>query len=69
MSDHVYKTINIIGSSKNSIEEAVTTGMSRAGESVHSLRWFEIEKISGHIEDGVVDHYQVAMKIGFTIDD
>jgi flavin-binding protein dodecin len=69
MTDHVYKTLTITGSSKNSIEEAVSTGISRAGESVHSLRWFEIDKIRGHIEDGAVDHYQVTMQIGFTLDE
>jgi hypothetical protein len=69
MSDHVYKTLTITGSSKNSIEEAVSTAISRTGESVHSLRWFEIDKIRGHIEDGAVDHYQVTVKIGFTLED
>jgi flavin-binding protein dodecin len=69
MTDHVYKTLTITGSSKKSIEEAVSTAISRTGESVDSLRWFEIDKIRGHIKDGAVDHYQVTVKIGFTLED
>ncbi|MFT7219943.1 MAG: flavin-binding protein dodecin [Candidatus Azotimanducaceae bacterium] len=69
MTEHVYKTLTITGSSTKSIEDAVTTAISRTGESVHSLRWFEIDKIRGHIEDGVVGHYQVTVQIGFTLDD
>jgi hypothetical protein len=69
MTDHVYKTLTITGSSKNSIEEAVNTAISRTGESVHRLRWFEIDKIRGHIEDGGVEHYQVTVQIGFTLEE
>jgi flavin-binding protein dodecin len=68
MDDHVYKTLTITGSSQASIEDAVNTAISRTGESVHSLRWFEVTDIRGHIVDGAVDHYQVTVKIGFTLD-
>lgn len=68
MSDHVYKTLEITGSSKNSVEEAVQTAISRAGESVHNLRWFEVSDIRGHIADGKIDHWQVSIKLGLTID-
>lgn len=69
MTEHVYKTLTITGSSKMSIEDAVTTAIARTGESVRSLRWFEIDKIGGHIKDGVVDHYQVTVQIGFTLNE
>ena len=66
--EHVYKTIEITGTSRDSVEDAVTGALKRTGESVHNLRWFEISDIRGQIADGRVDHYQVTLKIGFTID-
>lgn len=69
MSDHIYKKIEIVGSSKNSIEDAIANAVSRAGESVKNLRWFEVTETRGHIEDGKVKHYQVTLKIGFTLED
>ena len=69
MTEHVYKTVTITGSSTSSIEDAVAKAISRTGESLHSLRWFEVDNIRGHIEGGSVDHYQVTVKIGFTLDD
>ena len=68
MSDHVYKTLEITGSSPNSVEEAVQTAISRTAETVHNLRWFEVTDIRGHIVDGKVDHWQVTIKLGLTID-
>lgn len=68
MTDHVYKTIEITGSSPKSIEAAVETALARAGESLHSLRWFEVDQIRGHLENGKIDHWQVTVKIGFTMD-
>ncbi len=68
MSDHVYKTLEITGSSRNSVEEAVQTAISRTGETVHNLRWFEVSDIRGHIADGKLDHWQVTIKLGLTID-
>jgi len=68
MSEHVYKTIEVTGSSKTSIEEAVQTAMARAGESLHNLRWFEVTDIRGHIDGGQIDYWQVTVKIGFTLD-
>jgi len=69
MSNHVYKQIEITGSSKASIEDAVTTAINKTAQTVHNLRWFEVTKISGHLEDQKVAHWQVTMKIGFTLDD
>ena len=69
MSDHVYKKIEIVGSSTNSIEEAIENAVARASESVDNLRWFEVTETRGHIVDGKVEHYQVSLKIGFTLED
>ncbi|MEQ9450067.1 MAG: dodecin family protein [Pseudomonadales bacterium] len=69
MSDSVYKSIEITGSSKSSIEDAIQGAIKRSNESLHSLRWFEVEQVRGHIVDGQVDHYQVTLKIGFTLDE
>tara|TARA_R110000823_G_scaffold27609_6_gene80334 strand:- start:9295 stop:9504 length:210 start_codon:yes stop_codon:yes gene_type:complete len=69
MSDHVYKTIEITGSSKISIEDAVKQAISRTGESVDSLGWFQVSDIRGHIEKGEIAHWQVTTKVGFTLVD
>jgi len=68
MSDNVYKTLEITGSSKKSIEDAIEKAIARTGETVHNLRWFEVAEIRGHIVDGKIDHYQVVTKIGLTVD-
>lgn len=68
MSDHVYKKIELIGSSPNSIEEAIENAVHTAGQSVRNLRWFEVMETRGHIEDGKIAHYQVTIKVGFTIE-
>ncbi|QDV85954.1 dodecin [Planctomycetes bacterium TBK1r] len=68
MSDHVYKKIEIVGTSTRSIEEAVENAIDRASKSVHGMRWFEILETRGNINDGKVDHWQVTVKIGFTLD-
>lgn len=68
MPNHVYKKIEITGSSTKSIEDAITTAVDKAAESLHNLRWFEVQEIRGHIENGQVAHYQVTMKVGFTLD-
>ena len=69
MSDHVYKLIEIVGSSPSSIEDAVQNAVQRASKSIRNLRWFEVVETRGHIQDGKVAHYQVTLKIGFTLDD
>jgi len=69
MSDHVYKKIELVGSSPTSIEEAVTNALSRAGKTIRNMRWFEVVETRGHIENGAIDHFQVTVKIGFTLDD
>jgi dodecin len=69
MSDHVYKIINVVGSSEKSSDEAINNAVKKASESVRNMRWFEVVEHRGHIEDGAVSHHQVALKIGFTLDD
>ncbi|MGE4221304.1 MAG: dodecin [Alphaproteobacteria bacterium] len=69
MQDNVYKIIELAGSSTESIEDAIRTAVARASESVKHLRWFEVTQTRGHIENGKVAHYQVVMRIGFTVED
>ncbi len=68
MSDHVYKIVELVGSSRTSIEDAVATAISKASETIRNLRWFEIVETRGHIEGGKVAHYQVTLKVGFTME-
>jgi flavin-binding protein dodecin len=69
MQDHVYKIIQLAGSSERSIEDAVQTAVTRASKTLKNLRWFEIIETRGHIDGGKVAHYQVLLKVGFTLDD
>jgi len=68
MSDHIYKTVEITGSSANGLQDAVEQAVSRAGETLHNLRWFEVTDIRGQLEGSGIDHWQVTLKIGFTLD-
>lgn len=68
MDEHVYKTIELTGSSKVSQEEAVKNAIAKASESVHNMRWFQIVDSRGYIEDKSVSYWQVTLKIGFTVD-
>jgi flavin-binding protein dodecin len=69
MDDHVYRVIEIAGSSQKSIEDAIQTAVARASRTLRNLRWFEVKDMRGHIESGKIEHYQVTLKIGFTIDE
>jgi hypothetical protein len=66
---HVYKVIDIVGSSETSIEDAIAVAVERASQTLKNLRWFEVVQTRGHIEEGRVEHYQVMLKVGFTLDD
>lgn len=68
MSDHVYKKIELVGSSPTSIDDAVRNAIARAQKTVRNMRWFEVVETRGHIEDGKLAHWQVTVKIGFTLD-
>ena len=69
MSDHVYKIVEIVGSSPTSIEDAVQRAIERASASLRGIRWFEVVETRGHIEEGRIAHWQVTVKIGFTLDE
>ncbi len=66
--ENVYKTTEIVGSSTSGIEDAVARAIGKANESVRHMRWFEVSEIRGHIEDGAVAHWQVTVKVGFTVE-
>jgi len=68
MSDHIYKTIELVGSSAQGVEDAVQKAVAKASESLRNLRWFEVLETRGHIEGGRVIHWQVTLKIGFTLE-
>jgi flavin-binding protein dodecin len=68
MSEHVYKTIEIVGSSTSGAEDAVRRAVAKASETVRNLRWFEVTETRGHIEKGQIAHWQVTIKVGFTLD-
>jgi flavin-binding protein dodecin len=68
MSNHVYKTIELTGSSPKGLEEAIRNAVSKASKTLHNLRWFQVTETRGEIEDGKVAHWQVTMKVGFTLD-
>ncbi len=65
---HTYKKLEIVGSSPNSIEEAIENGLAECSKSVSHMEWFEVTETRGHIVDGKVGHYQVGLKIGFRIE-
>jgi dodecin len=69
MPDHVYKTIELVGSSTRGMEDAVQRAVAKAAQTVRNLRWFEVLDTRGHIEEGQVVHWQVTLKIGFTLED
>jgi len=68
MSNHVYKSIELTGSSTTSIEDAISTAIARANETVRNVSWFEVVETRGHVTDGKVAHWQVTIKIGFTLE-
>ncbi|KGE78965.1 MULTISPECIES: dodecin [Halomonas] len=66
--NHTYKHIELTGSSETSIEDAIQGALTKASESLHGMRWFEVIDTRGHIEHGRVAHWQVTIKVGFTLD-
>ena len=69
MADHVYKTIELVGSSTAGVEDAVQKAIAKASETVRNLRWFEVLETRGHIDGGRVAHWQVTLKVGFTLEE
>jgi flavin-binding protein dodecin len=68
MTDHVYKSIELTGSSKTSIEDAVNQAIERASKTVRNMQWFQVLETRGHIVKGKVAHWQVSIKVGFTLE-
>jgi flavin-binding protein dodecin len=68
MSNHVYKSIELTGSSPTSIEEAVSGAIAKASESLRNIQWFTVTETRGHVKDGKVAHWQVSLKVGFTLE-
>ena len=69
MAEHVYKKIEIVGSSPNGMEAAVHNALARASKTIRNMRWFEVTETRGYLEDGKVEHWQVTLKIGFTLEE
>jgi flavin-binding protein dodecin len=68
MSDHIYKKIELVGSSPNGIEDAVNNAITRASKTIRNMKWFEVGEVRGHLEDNQIAYWQVTVKIGFTLD-
>ena len=69
MDEHVYRVIQIVGSSEKSIDDAIRMAIDRASKTLRGLRWFEVVETRGHIDNGKVQHFQVTLKVGFTLDE
>ena len=68
MTNHVYKVIEIVGSSETSVEEAIKGAIAQANKTIRNMDWFEVIQTRGHIENGKIGHFQVTLKIGFTLE-
>jgi flavin-binding protein dodecin len=69
MADHIYKKIELVGSSPKGIEDAIKNALARAKKTVRNMRWFEIVETRGYLDEGEIAHWQVTLKVGFTLDD
>jgi flavin-binding protein dodecin len=69
MNDHIYKKVELTGSSKTSIEEAIQNAITRASHTLRNIHWFEVVETRGYIENGKVDYWQVTIKLGFRLDE
>ena len=68
MSDNVYRVIEVVGSSSTGTDDAIRNAIARASQTVNHLDWFEVTETRGHIEEGQIAHFQVTLKIGFTLE-
>ena len=69
MSDHVYKSVEITGSSAEGVTQAIERAIEKASQTLRHLDWFEVVNVRGHLEDGRIGHYQVTLKVGFRLED
>jgi dodecin len=68
VTDHVYKSIELTGSSSTTVEDAVQNAITKAGKTMRNMHWFQVMETRGHIADGKVAHWQVTLKVGFTLE-
>lgn len=68
MTDHVYRVTEIVGSSPDSVHQAIRNGVERAGQTLRNVEWFEVTEIRGQVADGAVAHFQVGLKVGFRLE-
>ncbi|GIX30328.1 MAG: hypothetical protein KatS3mg124_0800 [Porticoccaceae bacterium] len=69
MSEHVYKVVELVGSSTESSDDAVRNAIARAGRTLHQLRWAEVVQVRAHLEEGRIAHWQAVVKVGFTLEE
>lgn len=69
MSDHTYRVTEIVGTSADSVQQAIRNGVARASQTLRNVEWFETTEIRGHVVDGEVGHFQVTMKVGFRLEE
>ena len=69
MAEHIYKKIELVGSSPESFDGAVKNALTRARKTMRNMRWFEVTETRGYLEEGKIAHWQVTLKVGFTLDE
>ena len=69
MDDHIYKLVNLVGTSSESVTDAIQNAITRASATIRNIRWFEVVQVCGDVSDGKVGHYQVTLKVGFTLEE
>jgi len=69
MPEHVYKVVEIVGTSEESVSKAIDRAIAKASETLRQVGWFEVDHVRGHVQDGKVAHYQVTLKVGFRLEE
>lgn len=69
MSEHIYRVVEIVGSSPDGVDAAIRSAIARASQTLREIDWFEVVSVRGHVEDGAVGHFQVTLKVGFRLED
>jgi dodecin len=69
MSNHTYRVTEIVGTSEESLDDAIRNGISRASTTLRGMDWFEVTEIRGHLSEGAIEHFQVGLKVGFRLED
>ncbi len=69
MSGHTYRVTEIVGTSREGVDDAIRSGIARASQTLRGLDWFQVTEVRGHIVDGDIEHYQVGLKVGFRLED